>query len=266
MVGRIAERASFLVQLMASTPNVGHIVAMGGGGFSMEPDNPLLDDFVLSLSRRQPARVCFVPTASADSAAYIVRFYRALSGRCIPTDLTLFDSASLMRRPARTSDLAAFVADQDVIYVGGGNTANLLALWRAHGLDVLFREAWFNSVVLSGVSAGMICWFLGGVTDSYGGLERLDDGLGFIDATACPHYDGEPARRPTYHHLIGGGMPSGYAADDGAALHFCGTELVEVVSSRPQAGAYRVEVSEGQVIETSLPVRFLGVGDAVAGA
>ena len=238
--------------------NKGHIVAMGGGGFSMEPDNPLLDDFVLSLARRQPSRVCFIPTASADSATYIVRFYRAFSGRCIPTDLTLFDSQSLPRRPARTSDLARFVAEQDVIYVGGGSTANLLALWRVHGLDALLREAWFNGAVLSGVSAGMICWFRGGLTDSYGGLERLDDGLGLIDATACPHYDGEQDRRPLYHQLIASGFQWGYAADDGAALHFHGSELIEAVSSRPSAGAYRVELVKGQVSRDSFAGSFLG--------
>jgi dipeptidase E len=136
---------------MASNQGVGHIVAMGGGGFSMEPANPLLDDFVLSLSRRQPAKVCFVPTASADSATYLVSFYRAFSGRCIPSDLTLFDSPLLTRRPGRSSELAAFVAEQDVIYVGGGSTANLLAVWRAHGLDVVLREAWADGIILSGV-------------------------------------------------------------------------------------------------------------------
>lgn len=238
--------------------HAGHIVAMGGGGFSMEPDNPLLDDFVLSLSPRQPARVCFIPTASADSVAYIVNFYRAFSGRCIPTDLTLFDSAGVPRRPSRRSDLAAFVANQDVIYVGGGSTANLLSVWRVHGLDVVLRNAWLKGVVLSGVSAGMVCWFRGGVTDSFGGLEPLHDGLGLIDATACPHYDGERERRPTYQRLIGEGLASGFAADDGAALHFVGTEFAEVVSSREQAAAYRVELVDGRVTESRLPVRFLG--------
>jgi peptidase E len=231
---------------------------MGGGGFSMEPDNPLLDNFILGLSRRQPARVCFVPTASADSATYIVKFYRAFSGRCVPTDLTLWDPSSLSRQPARTSDLAAFVAEQDVIYVGGGNTANLLALWRRHRLDELLRQAWSRGAVLAGVSAGMLCWFKGGVTDSFGGLEPLNDGLSLIDASACPHYDGEPLRRATYHRAIVSGMAAGYAADDGAALHFCGQNLIEVVSSRPQAGAYRVELRE-DVVETRLPARFLGM-------
>jgi dipeptidase E len=236
----------------------GHIVAMGGGGFSMEPDNPLLDAFVLSLSRRQPARVCFVPTASADAATYIVRFYRAFSGRCVPTDLTLWNMSSLPRQPDRTSAIEAFVNEQDVIYVGGGDTANLLVLWRRHGVDVSLRQAYARGAVLAGVSAGMLCWFTDGVTDSYGGLERLNDGLGLVDASACPHYDGEPGRRPAYHRLIGDGLPGGYAADDGAALHFQGGDLVEVVSSRQSACAYRVELDGSRVVETRLPSRFLG--------
>ena len=235
----------------------GHIVAMGGGGFSMEPENPLLDDFVLSLSRRQPARVCFVPTASADSAAYIVKFYRAFSGRCIPSDLT-FSDGPLPRHPERTSGLAGFVAQQDVFYVGGGNTANLLAVWRVHGLDTLLRQAWLNGAVLAGVSAGMLCWFRGGVTDSFGGLELLRDGVGLLDGTACPHYDGEARRRPTYHRVIAEGAEAGYAADDSAALHFAGSTLIEAVSSRPGAGAYRVERVGGKVVETPLSVRYLG--------
>jgi dipeptidase E len=249
---------------MASNPGVGHIVAMGGGGFSMEPANPLLDDFVLSLSRRQPARVCFVPTASADSATYLVRFFRAFSGRCIPTDLTLFDSPLLPRRPARSSELAAFVAEQDVIYVGGGSTANLLAVWRAHGLDVILREAWSNGIVLTGLSAGMVCWFSGGLTGSNGGVERLGDGLALIDASACPHYSGNEERQQSYHRAIAEGLASGYAVDDGAALHFAGTALAEAVSSRPVSGAYRVELVEGRVVQTQLPIRFLGAARATS--
>jgi peptidase E len=207
----------------------GQIVALGGGGFSMEPGNTLLDDFVLSLASRKPAKICFLPTASADSAPYIVSFYRAFSGRAIPTDLTIFDPRSLPRRPSQTSDIANFVATQDIIYVGGGNTANLLAMWRTHGVDQILRDAWTQGVVLCGISAGMICWFRDGLTDSFGQLRPLGDGLGFIDASACPHYDGE-GRRSAYHAAIAEGVPAGYAADDGAALHFRGTELAEVVS------------------------------------
>jgi len=236
----------------------GHIVALGGGGFSMEPDNPRLDDFILSLCRRKPARVCFIATASADSATYITKFYRAFSGRCIPTDLTLFDSSALPRRPALTVDLASFVASQDVFYVGGGNTANLLAVWRAHKLDRLLRRAWRNGAVLSGVSAGMLCWFQGGITDSFGGYKRIQDGLGLLRGTACPHYDGEPQRQAAFRRLIAQGAPAGYAADDGAALHFKGTQLKEVVSSRPKALAYRLRRRRGVVEETPLKVRYLG--------
>src|SRR5215471_2892557 len=118
----------------------GQIVALGGGGFLMEPDNPLVDDFILSLASRKPARICFLPTASADSAFYLVKFYRVFSGRAIPTDLTFFESASLPRQPALTSELVSFVAEQDIIYVGGGNTANLLSIWRVHGLDRILRQ------------------------------------------------------------------------------------------------------------------------------
>lgn len=236
----------------------GQIIAMGGGGFSME-DNPALDDFIVSRARRSPARVCFVPTASGDAAGYVARFYRAFAAKpCVPTDLTLFGNASLPRRPPATADLAVFVADQDVIYVGGGNTAHLLALWRLHGLDTILRDAWRAGAVLCGVSAGMLCWFAAGVTDSFGaGLAPLHDGLGLIAGSACPHYDGEAARRPRYHELVASGFPAGYAADDSAALVFEGSTLTEVVASRPNAAGYRVELRDGAVVEDRLAARLL---------
>lgn len=224
----------------------------------MEPDNPLLDDFILSLAPKKPAKICFIPTASADSAFYLVKFYRAFSGRAIPTDLTIFESASLARQPAHTSELATFVAQQDIIYVGGGKTANLLSIWRVHGLDRILYQAWCKGVILCGVSAGMICWFRDGLTDSYGGLAALGDGLRFIDASACPHYDGEKERRSAYQKAVKQGLRGGYAADDGAALHFRGAELVEVVTSRKGASAYRVELLGGRVRETRLKARYLG--------
>ena len=235
-----------------------HVVALGGGGFSMEPENRLLDDFILSLSRRQPARVCFLPTASGDSGTYVAKFYRAFADRCIASDLTLFSSPTLPRRPSRSEELAGFVREQDVFYVGGGNTVNLLALWRTHGLDVLLRRAWRAGAVMSGLSAGMVCWFEGGVTDSYGRLQGVDDGLGLIKGTACPHYDSEPGRRAVFKDLVARRKGLGYAADDGAALHFVGRRLHEVVSSRSESRAYRVRVHAGEVTESDLPVRFLG--------
>ena len=137
--------------------------------------------------------------------------------------------------------------------MSGGNTANALAIWRVHGVDAILREAWEAGIVLAGASAGMICWFECSVTDSYGALAPLHDGLGFLAGSACPHYDGEPERRPTYTRLVADGFPPGLAADDGVALHFDGTELAEVVSWRPDARAYRV----GPDGETPLEPRLL---------
>jgi peptidase E len=235
----------------------GHIVALGGGGFSMRDGYTALDDFIVTLAPRERPRVCFIPTASGDAATYIAKFYRALSDRCVPSDLTVLDPPALPRRPPRTADLADFVGNQDVFYVGGGNTAHLLALWRLHGLDRLLREAWMRGAVLAGISAGMICWFQAGLTDSFGGLEPLTDGLGLLAGSACPHYDGEAERRGRYRELIAAGFPGGYAADDDVALHFTGTTLTEVVTDRPGAAAYRVERDGDEVIETRLPARLL---------
>jgi dipeptidase E len=231
------------------------IVAMGGGGFSMEPGNPLLDAFVLSLARRRERpRVCFVATASGDSERYVADFYRAFAAlECRPADLGLFDRT--------VADLRAFVLDQDVVYVGGGNTASLLAVWRAHGLDAVLAEAWAAGVVLCGISAGMNCWFRQSVTDSFdvAALAPLHDGLGLLAGSACPHYDGEQERRPTYRRLVSDGvLDDGWAAEDGAALVFAGEALSEVVASRPDAAAYRVTRRDGGVDEERLAARYLG--------
>jgi len=226
------------------------IVAMGGGSFSVEPDGSLLDAYVLGLVGKPRPKVCFVPTASGDSAVYITKFYEAFGDRAEATHLGLFG------RPR--TDMAAVLASQDVVYVGGGNTANMLAVWRVHGVDRMLRQAWERGVILTGVSAGMICWFEAGVTDSFGPLAALRDGLGFLPGTACPHYDGESDRRPTYHRLVRDGFGTGYAADDGAALHFVDTTLEACVASRPAAGVYRVQAESQTVRETALPVRLLG--------
>jgi peptidase E len=231
----------------------GAIVAMGGGGFSEEPDNPRLDRFVLGLARGERPRVCFVATASGDAEGYVMRFYRAFAEHdCRPTDLGLFDR--------RAGDLRALVLEQDVIYVGGGNTASLLSVWRTHGLDSILREALDGGVVLCGVSAGMNCWFEASTTDSFGPeLAPLHDGLGFVAGSACPHYDGEAQRRPLYHRLIADGFPAGFAADEGAALHFdAAGGLVEAVASRENARAYRLERGpDGGAVERPLPTRYL---------
>jgi dipeptidase E len=235
------------------------IVAMGGGGFSMEPDNPLLDEFVLSLARSPRPRVCFLPTASGDADSYTAQFYRAFAAfDCKPTDLRLFDREVL--------DLEAFVLAQDVIYAGGGNTASMLAVWRAHGLDRILRRAWEEGIVLCGLSAGMNCWFTESVTDSFGlsRLAPLHDGLGLLSGSCCPHYDGQAERRPTFRGLIAAGeLVDGVAADDGAGLVFHGETLSEVVTSRPDAAAYRVSrTADEQTTEERIPTRYLGTVEA----
>ena len=235
---------------------MGHIVAMGGGGFLMEPENPLLDDYVLGLARREHPRVCFVPTASGDSELLVECFGEVFAGRVVPSTLELF------RLDGR--DLRRFVLEQDVVYVGGGSTVNLLTLWRVHGLDMIFREAVEEGVVLAGVSAGALCWFEGGITDSYGPLRPLRDGLGLLRGSFCPHYDGEPGRPEAYRSAVADGLPAGLAADDGVAAHFVDGRLRAAVSSRPGAGLHRVERCSGRVLQTPLPTRFLG-GDRPRG-
>jgi peptidase E len=228
---------------------------MGGNDFG-PPDNGLVDDHVIALAQAQRGRarprVCFVGTASGDSRDYLASFYSMFARRSEATHLGLFDRS--------VADLEHFILDQDAILVGGGNTANMLAIWRVHGLDRILARAWKEGVILGGSSAGANCWFAGSTTDSFGGLAPLADGLGFLPGSFSPHYDGEPMRRPTLRRLVGDGtLPDGYAADDGAALVFRGTELAEVVASRPGAQGYRVvRAGEAEAIETPLPARYLG--------
>jgi dipeptidase E len=208
------------------------IVALGGISLDDEERRPL-EDFFLGLARRSPPRLCFVPTALADDADGILRVYDELRGRAEVSHLSFF--------PWPPQNLRELVLEQDVIYVSGGNTANMLAIWRVHGFDRILREAWEQGIVLCGWSAGMICWYEAGVTDSFGPqLEGLRDGLGFLAGSACPHYDGEELRRPRYQKLVADGFPSGIAADDGVGLHYVGTELAELVTAREGAQAYRV--------------------------
>ncbi|OFW75718.1 MAG: peptidase E [Alicyclobacillus sp. RIFOXYA1_FULL_53_8] len=228
------------------------IIAMGGGGFSMEPENPLLDQYILRQSAAVRPKVCFVPTASGDSEEYTQRFHQAFQEHdCIPSHLSLF-------RPP-TTDLASYVLEKDVIYVGGGNTKNLLALWREWGLDAIMKSAWESGVVLAGISAGSICWFEEGISDSFGvQLDRLPS-LGFLPGSNCPHYDGEGERRPTFHRLLTERrIGAGLAADDGVALHFVDETLKAVVSSRPSARAYELRLDGNEVVEKAILPVYLG--------
>src|SRR5207237_9034321 len=162
------------------------IFAMGGGGFTMEPSNPLLDDYVLSLARAQQPRILFLPTASGDTSAQITAFQERFCDRlCIPEHLSLFRLRDV-RRP-----LEEIVLAQDIIYVGGGSMRNLLALWKAHELEALLVKAWSTGTVLVGLSAGAMCWFQAGITRSSGPAEVID-GLSVLRGSLTVHADGEP--------------------------------------------------------------------------
>jgi dipeptidase E len=229
-----------------------HIVAFGGDGFMTEPENKLTAQFIVGLTNKSQPKVCFLPTASGDSESYTQAFYsRYTTDLCEPTHLFLFKR--------EIKDLRDFILNQDVIYVGGGNTANMLAVWRVHGIDKILREAYDNGVVMCGTSAGSLCWFEGGVTDSFGlDLAPLYDGLGFIKASNCPHYNSEALRQPQYHQFLRDGLANGYAADDGAALHFVNGEFREAISSYAESRAFSVRKEGDKIVETPLAVRFLG--------
>ncbi|MEP7335436.1 MAG: peptidase E [Actinomycetota bacterium] len=213
------------------------IVAAGGRTLGTP-----VDDFVLGLARGR--RVCTVPTANMEQDESLVLFYDAFARKA--------ECSRLVFNPWPPSDLRAFTLAQDVLVVPGGNTANMLAVWHVHGFDRIVREAWEQGVVLYGWSAGMIAWFEAGVTDSFGPQLEAMDCLGFLPGSACPHYDGEGLRRPRYQELVADGFPPGWAADDGVALHFAGTELAEAVTIRPAGRAYRVEPGSETPIEARL--------------
>ncbi|MFG2098412.1 Type 1 glutamine amidotransferase-like domain-containing protein [Streptomyces sp. NPDC048612] len=227
-------------------------LALLGGGFSDDPD-ALLDDYLLDTVGRARPKVCFLPTASGDAPGYIEGFHTAFGARdCEPSHLELF------RRTV--TDLRSFVLAQDIVYVGGGNTANMLAVWRVHGLDTVLREAYAAGVLLCGVSAGACCWFASAFSDSFGPPVPLTDGLGLLPGSLCPHYDSEPERRPGYLSAVDDrALPGGWALDDGAAALFTDGRLTDVVTRKPGATLHRVSTGgDGAVREVAETARLLG--------
>lgn len=237
-------------------PDLRHIVAIGGGSFRTDPGNPL-DDFLLALTGKERPRVLLVPTAGGDAEPVIEAFRRSfLERHCTASVLRLF--------VREHEDLAPIVIEQDLILVGGGNTANQQAIWRVHGADRLLVRAWEQGTVMAGVSAGGLCWFDEGVTDSFHptALKPIHGLLGILEGSFCPHYDSEENRRPLYQQWVAEGtLAPGWAADDGVGLHFRGTEFAEAVSFRPGAAAWRVAPAgpgrDGTAIETRVPARLL---------
>ncbi|MFL5839054.1 MAG: Type 1 glutamine amidotransferase-like domain-containing protein [Thermoleophilaceae bacterium] len=237
------------------------IVAFGGGGFSMEKDNTLLDDYVGGLVDCERPRVCFLPTASGDADHYIVRFYRAF-------DATRFEPShvSLFRRDGGAADVHEHIVSSDIVYVGGGSVVSALGAWRAHGLDQTLRLAWERGVVMCGASAGSLCWFRSALS-AFHGPAQLVEGLGLLPYSNCVHFDCERDREGAFRQHLVDGMCAGFAAEDGAALHFVGERLRAVVTSRPDARAFRMRRTEaGRVERRALPTCYLGAADAPASA
>ena len=196
---------------------------------------PALTSYLLALARRPRPRVLFLGTASGDGAGYLLTFYQAFAGvDSEPSHLALFDRT--------VDDIGAVIAAQDIVVVGGGNTANMLAIWRLHGVEDTLRSAYAAGTVLSGWSAGCLCWFEGGITDSFTPqLGALRDGLRLLPGSACPHYDSQEARRPVYAREIAAGLAPGIALEDGVAARYDDERLVEVVSARLDGRAFFVD-------------------------
>jgi dipeptidase E len=230
------------------------IIAIGGAGLSLEPDGLLLERYILAQSGKARPSVCYLPHAGSNPMEQTLNFYTAAAHLdCRPSHMSLFNPP--------TADLASFLLEKDVIYVGGGNTKSMLALWREWNMLEILREAGERGIILCGVSAGAICWFEQGLTDSIPGPFTVLPCAGFLRGSCAPHYDSEAQRRPRFHELLlSGAIVPGYAVEDGVALHFVDGELRGGVSSRPQARAYYVEKGAQAIGERELSVRYLGTG------
>ena len=234
------------------------VIAIGGAGFLTDPANLALERYLLDQARKDVPRVLMIATARGDDAGYVAKFHQAFSYLgAVTSHLPFFE---------RTPDLRRVVLSQDVIYVGGGNTKSMLAVWREWGLPEILQEAYDRGIVLGGQSAGAICWFQQGVTDSWADRLRPLGCMGLLPGSCCPHYDGEPQRRPAYHALLARGeVTPGYAIDDGVAVHFKDRRMERAVSKRQGSRAYFVSAEGGAAGERALDVTLLPISPGPAG-
>ena len=218
------------------------IIAIGGGGFGRSPGEGLIEKYILDQTEKNDPKICFIPTATGDNEAYKVNYYSTFSKlHCSPSHLDLFK---------RTPNLKDLILKQDIIFVGGGNTKSMLAVWKDWGLDILLKEAYEKGVIMSGVSAGAICWFDQGVTDSWAEDLKIMDCLGFIEGACCPHYDEEPQRKPSLNKFITEkALKSCYAVDGGCALHIEDEEEFKSVVFSKNKNSFLVEMKDNKVAE-----------------
>ena len=222
------------------------IIAIGGGGFGRSPGEGVIEKYILDQSDKERPNICFIPTATGDNEAYKVNYYSTFSKlNCSPVHLDFFK---------RTPDLEELIKQQDVIFVGGGNTKSMLAVWKDWGLDLILKEAYERGVIMCGVSAGAICWFEEGVTDSWSEELKVMDCLGFVKGACCPHYDEEPQRRPSLSKFLKEGvMQSCYAVDGGCALHIENEQEYKAVVFAKDKNAYCVDLENDEVKEEPYP-------------
>ena len=225
-------------------PKTRNIIAIGGGGFGGSPGQGIIEQYILNQTRKKRPKICFIPTATGDNEAYKVNFYSTFTKlNCEPTHLDFFK---------RTPDLKKLILNQDVIFVGGGNTKSMLAVWKEWKLDKILKEAYRNGIVMSGVSAGAICWFQNGITDSWASELKIMPCLNFVRGTCCPHYDEEPERKPFVKNLLDRKkVKKIYAVDGGVALHIKNEENFKSVVFRKTKSSYAVSLERKNLIEKS---------------
>ena len=225
-------------------PNSRNIIAIGGGGFGANPGQGIIENYILKQTKKKNPRICFIPTATGDNEAYKVNFYSTFTNlNCYPSHLDFFK---------RTPDLNELILNQDAIFVGGGNTKSMLAVWKEWGLDKILKKAYVNGTVMSGVSAGAICWFQNGITDSWASNLKMMPCLNFVKGTCCPHYDEEPERKPAVKKLLlTNKIKNVYAVDGGAALHIKNEKIFKSVIFKKNKSGYLVDIKKKSINEKS---------------
>ena len=231
-------------------PNSRNIIAIGGGGFGANPGQGVIENYILKQTKKKNPRICFIPTATGDNEAYKVNFYSTFTNlNCYPSHLDFFK---------RTPDLNELILNQDAIFVGGGNTKSMLAVWKEWGLDKILKKAYLNGTVMSGVSAGAICWFQNGITDSWASNLKMMPCLNFVKGTCCPHYDEEPERKPAVKKLLlTNKIKNVYAVDGGAALHIKDEKVFKSVIFKKNKSSYLVDIKKKSINEKSFKKTIL---------
>ena len=221
------------------------IIAIGGGGFGRHPGVGIIEKYILQQSDKEKPNICFIPTATGDSDSYKVSYYATLNKlNCNPTHLDFFK---------RTPNLEELIKNQDIIFVGGGNTKSMLSVWKEWGLDIILKKAYMEGTIMSGVSAGAICWFENGVTDSWADKLNIMECLSFTKGNCCPHYDEESERKPSLSQFINEGiLRDCYAIDGGCALHVKNDELYKAISFMNDKNSFLVKKENGEIKEEPL--------------